>query len=262
MLGSEAAPLHLRYLRLQGDAIVARNVVGKALADLNNLLIDIGSLNVEVNRDCVVSSLSTDGSYSVNIFMWRLLLDRLPHRLNLSSRGLDIDSILCPVCSEHVESNSHVFFSCSVAFNIWRLVRGWCDLKIPTLSTCDEWDILIQNELLNVMWAHRTSIKTSNEETPFSLTYISEAVIPIEIGMPTYMTTMIKEGFNKEEIRLNLDLLTERRELAAIREARYKTKLEQYYNKKVHLTSFKPGEFVFRKNEASRVEDQGKLGPK
>ncbi|GKC32603.1 putative RNA-directed DNA polymerase, eukaryota, reverse transcriptase zinc-binding domain protein [Tanacetum coccineum] len=143
---------------------------GRALTDLNNLLMDIGSLNAEVDRDCVVSSLSTDGSYSVsfirkhidncmianslpstrwckiiprkvNIFMWRLLLDRLPHRLNLSSRGLDIDSILCPVCSEHVESNSHAFFSCSAASNIWRLVRGWCDLKIPTLSSCDEWDI-------------------------------------------------------------------------------------------------------------------------
>ncbi|GKA86254.1 RNA-directed DNA polymerase, eukaryota, reverse transcriptase zinc-binding domain protein [Tanacetum coccineum] len=142
----------------------------RALADLNNLLMDIGSLNVEVDRDCVVSSLSTDGSYSVsfirkhidncmianslpstrwckiipqkvNIFMWRLLLDRLPHRLNLSSRGLDIDSILCPVCSEHVESNSHTFFSCSAASNIWRLVRGWCELKILTLSSCDEWDI-------------------------------------------------------------------------------------------------------------------------
>ncbi|GJW06190.1 RNA-directed DNA polymerase, eukaryota, reverse transcriptase zinc-binding domain protein [Tanacetum coccineum] len=143
---------------------------GRALADLNNLLMDIGSLNVEVDRDCVVSSLSTDGSYSVsfirkhidncmianslpctrwctiiprkvNIFMWRMLLDRLPHRLNLSSRGLDIDSILCPVCSEHVESNSHAFFSCSAASNIWRLVRGWCELKIPTLSSCDEWDL-------------------------------------------------------------------------------------------------------------------------
>ncbi|GJW19947.1 reverse transcriptase domain-containing protein [Tanacetum coccineum] len=53
-----------------------------------------------------------------------------------------------------------------------------------------------------------------------------------------------------------------KRELAAIQEAKYKTKLEQYYNKRVHLTSFKPGEFVFRKNEASRVENQGKLGPK
>ncbi|GKC57902.1 reverse transcriptase domain-containing protein, partial [Tanacetum coccineum] len=116
------------------------------------------------------------------------------------------------------------------------------------------------DELPNVLWAHRTSIKTSDRETPFSLTYGSEAVISAEIGMPTYKTMMIREGFNEEEILLNLDLLTERRELAAIREARYKTKLEQYYNKKVYLTSFKPGEFVIRKNEASRVEDQGKLG--
>ncbi|GJW02713.1 reverse transcriptase domain-containing protein [Tanacetum coccineum] len=118
------------------------------------------------------------------------------------------------------------------------------------------------DELPNVLWAHRTSIKTSNRETPFSLTYGSEAVIPVKIGMPTCRTMMIREGLNEEGIRLKLDLFTERRELAAIREAKYKTKLEQYYNKKVHLTCFKPWEFVFQKNEASRVEDQGKLGPK
>ncbi|GJS99310.1 reverse transcriptase domain-containing protein [Tanacetum coccineum] len=33
------------------------------------------------------------------------------------------------------------------------------------------------DELSNVLWAHQTSIKTSNGETPFSLTYGSEAVI-------------------------------------------------------------------------------------
>ncbi|GJX05551.1 reverse transcriptase domain-containing protein [Tanacetum coccineum] len=54
----------------------------------------------------------------------------------------------------------------------------------------------------------------------------------------------------------------ERREAAAIREARYKSKMEQYYNKKVRPAGFRPGEFVYRRNEASRVEDQGKLGPK
>ncbi|GJR18281.1 reverse transcriptase domain-containing protein [Tanacetum coccineum] len=129
------------------------------------------------------------------------------------------------------------------------------------------WCTRLNVQQMNISVAHPqanrlTSIKTSNGETPFSLAYGSKAVIPTEIGMPTYRTIMIKEGLNEEEIRLNLDLLTERWELAAIREARYKTKLEQYYNKKVHLTSFKPGEFVFRKNKASRVEDQGKLGPK
>ncbi|GKD37031.1 reverse transcriptase domain-containing protein [Tanacetum coccineum] len=78
------------------------------------------------------------------------------------------------------------------------------------------------DELPNVLWAHRTSIKQSNRETLFSLTYGSEAVIPAEIGMPTYRTLMIREGYNKEEMRLNLDLLQERRETAAIREAMYK----------------------------------------
>ncbi|GKC67598.1 reverse transcriptase domain-containing protein, partial [Tanacetum coccineum] len=118
------------------------------------------------------------------------------------------------------------------------------------------------DELPNVLWAHRTSIKQSNGETPFSLTYGSEAVIPAEIGMPSYRTLMIREEFNEEEQRLNLDLLQERREAAAIREARYKSKMEQYYNKKVRPAGFRPGEFVYRRNEASRVEDQGKLGPK
>ncbi|GJT51171.1 hypothetical protein Tco_0977328 [Tanacetum coccineum] len=73
---------------------------------------------------------------------------------------------------------------------------------------------------------------------------------------------MIREEFNEEEQRLNLDLLQERREAAAIREAIYKSKMEQYYNKKVRPAGFRPGEFVYQRNEASRVEDQGKLGPK
>ncbi|GJV76280.1 reverse transcriptase domain-containing protein [Tanacetum coccineum] len=111
------------------------------------------------------------------------------------------------------------------------------------------------DELPNVLWAHRTSIKQSNGETPFSLTYGSETVIPAEIGIPTYQTLMIREGYNEEEMRLNLDLLQERREAAVVREARYKTKMEQYYNKKVRPAGFRPGEFVYRRNEASRVED-------
>ncbi|GJS87344.1 reverse transcriptase domain-containing protein [Tanacetum coccineum] len=119
------------------------------------------------------------------------------------------------------------------------------------------------DELPNVLWAHKTSLKTSNGETPCNLTFESEVVIPAEISMPTHRTMMIKEGDgNEEEIRLNLDLLTERREAAAIREARYKMKMEQYYNKRVSPMSFKMGEYVYRKNEASRVENLGKLGSK
>lgn len=50
------------------------------------------------------------------------------------------------------------------------------------------------DELPNVLWAHRISLKTSNGETPFSLTYGSKAVIPAEIGMPTHQTLMFDEN--------------------------------------------------------------------
>nr|GFC65820.1 reverse transcriptase domain-containing protein [Tanacetum cinerariifolium] len=67
-------------------------------------------------------------------------------------------------------------------------------------------------------------------DTPFSLTYGTEAVIPAEIGMPTYRTRVVDVVNNDEELRLNLDLLEERRELAAINEARSKSKMTKYYN--------------------------------
>nr|GEW61442.1 hypothetical protein [Tanacetum cinerariifolium] len=48
-------------------------------------------------------------------------------------------------------------------------------------------------EVPNVLWAHRTIKKTKNGETPFSLTYGTEAVIPAEIGMPTHKTSSVNE---------------------------------------------------------------------
>ncbi|GJY74078.1 RNA-directed DNA polymerase, eukaryota [Tanacetum coccineum] len=69
----------------------------------------------------------------VNNFMWRLKRDRLPHRLNLSSRGIVIPEISCPSCSRNVESNLDIFFECDIAKIIWRLIRAWCDNSIPTL---------------------------------------------------------------------------------------------------------------------------------
>nr|GFA65131.1 reverse transcriptase domain-containing protein [Tanacetum cinerariifolium] len=97
---------------------------------------------------------------------------------------------------------------------------------------------------------------------------------------------MMREDENEDELHLNMDLLQERREATAIKEAKYKTKMEQYYNQKerreepaireakyktkmkqyynqkVGPTSFKPNEYVFQRNKASRVEDQGKVGPR
>ncbi|GJU36071.1 reverse transcriptase domain-containing protein [Tanacetum coccineum] len=117
-------------------------------------------------------------------------------------------------------------------------------------------------ELHHVTWAHHTMIKSSNGDTPFSLTYETKAVIPAEIGMPTIRTAEVDLVQNNEALEINLVLLEERREEAAIREAKSKAKMEKYYNSKVRSTSFKPGDLVYCNNNARPAEDTGKLGPK
>ncbi|GKA10212.1 RNA-directed DNA polymerase, eukaryota [Tanacetum coccineum] len=50
----------------------------------------------------------------VNILAWKVCLDKLPTRLNLSLRGIDIPSIICPNCGLAGESCSHLFYSCNL----------------------------------------------------------------------------------------------------------------------------------------------------
>ncbi|GJU03125.1 reverse transcriptase domain-containing protein [Tanacetum coccineum] len=79
-------------------------------------------------------------------------------------------------------------------------------------------------ELPNVLWAHHILIKSSNGDTLFSLTYETEAFIPAEIGMPALRTTEVDLVQNDEALEINIDVLEERREQAAIREAKKKSK--------------------------------------
>ncbi|GJX01527.1 hypothetical protein Tco_0185440 [Tanacetum coccineum] len=79
----------------------------------------------------------------------------------------------------------------------------------------------------------------SNGETPFSLAYGTEAVIPAEIGIPTKRTIHGSDEENEEALRMNLNLLEERKEITAIREARRKQQVKKYYNQRVHHKQFK-----------------------
>nr|GEY10782.1 RNA-directed DNA polymerase, eukaryota [Tanacetum cinerariifolium] len=49
----------------------------------------------------------------VNITAWKIKTNALPTRFNLSRRGMDIDTLMCPVCKGGVETTSHLFFNAS-----------------------------------------------------------------------------------------------------------------------------------------------------
>ena len=70
-------------------------------------------------------------------------------------------------------------------------------------------------ELPHVLWTYRTPRKSIGE-TPFSMTYGDEAVIPLENGFPTMRTSTFTSDGNDELLKKNLDLVEERRENAMV----------------------------------------------
>ncbi|GKA37635.1 RNA-directed DNA polymerase, eukaryota [Tanacetum coccineum] len=75
----------------------------------------------------------------VNVFAWRLALNKLPTWFNMSSRGLEIPSIVCPVCNVGADTVDHLFFSCSVASSIMAKILGWWGLLENGVSTYHSW---------------------------------------------------------------------------------------------------------------------------
>ncbi|GJY37837.1 RNA-directed DNA polymerase, eukaryota [Tanacetum coccineum] len=75
----------------------------------------------------------------VNIFAWKLFLNRLPTRSNLAKRKVSIDTDVCPVCDSAQEEVAHVFFCCSLARDLTRLICRWWNLDEHLFSSYAEW---------------------------------------------------------------------------------------------------------------------------
>ncbi|KAK3005310.1 hypothetical protein RJ639_016219 [Escallonia herrerae] len=62
------------------------------------------------------------------------------------------------------------------------------------------------------LWAYNTTTRTPTGETPFNLSFGTEALIPVEVGLPSLRLTTYDPVQNEEALRTNLDLLDECRE--------------------------------------------------
>ena len=117
-------------------------------------------------------------------------------------------------------------------------------------------------ELPSILWAYRTMARTPTGETPFRLTYGSEAVILAKVGLTSYRVHNHNKNKNDEAMRLQLDLVDEIRAAIEQRLARYQDRMAKYYNSQVRHRDFQVGDLVLRKvMGAARDPTQGKLGP-
>ncbi|GKB17843.1 reverse transcriptase domain-containing protein [Tanacetum coccineum] len=89
--------------------------------------------------------------------------------------------------------------------------------------------------LITVLWVHRTLPRNNQEEIPFSLTYGSEAIIPIV------------ESIVAKDDRERTKEVTKRKEskeVASIEKAYYQNELQRYHSKRNRLSNYKVGDFV------------------
>ncbi|KAI3769901.1 hypothetical protein L6452_01015 [Arctium lappa] len=116
-------------------------------------------------------------------------------------------------------------------------------------------------ELTSVLWANRTTPRTSTGQTPFSLVYGCEVVLAIEVRLTTSRHTSVEH--NLVDLSYDLDALEEFREAAYIRMAAQKQVVERNFNKNVQTKVFQEGEYVLRRVFQNTQEpNAGKLSTK
>ena len=99
-------------------------------------------------------------------------------------------------------------------------------------------------------------------ETPFRLTYGTEAVIPVEVGVASTRRTVFNEVANEDKLQVNLDCVDEVRDKASSRMTECQRKMAEYYDKRVKLRQLDIGDLVLHKvTTATKDPTQGKLGP-
>ncbi|XP_057951069.1 uncharacterized protein LOC131145910 [Malania oleifera] len=102
-------------------------------------------------------------------------------------------------------------------------------------------------ELSSIIWAYHTTKKVAIGETPFMLIFGAEAVIPAEVGIPSWRRQYFNEQTNNEKLRSEIDLLEERQDQASLKVAAYQQRVAKYYNNHVRVRNFQLGDLVIRK---------------
>ena len=102
-------------------------------------------------------------------------------------------------------------------------------------------------KLPDMLWAYRTIKCNSTSETSFSLVYGMEAIIPVNIYMPTLHTNGIEWDQNVGQLCLAQDQSEERRQQAPIRIVAYQQQIKTAHHKKVKTHKFQVGDLLLKR---------------
>jgi len=205
-------------------------------------------------------ALTTITAQQVQSFIWKNIICRfgIPHTIISDNGRQFVDKKLMEFYAdlgikstntsvEHPQTNGQV-----EAAN--KIILG--QLKKRLGSAKGLW----AEKLPEILWAYRCTPQTSTGETPFNLTYGTDAMLPVEVNEPTLRRQMEDWNINNECLRTDLDLIEELRERAKIKEAAVKRRAMKRFNAKVKPRSFIEGDLVWRmRTDARKDPRHGKL---
>jgi hypothetical protein len=137
--------------------------------------------------------------------------------------------------------------------NIKKIVQK----MVVTYKDWQEW-------LPYALHAYRTAIRTSTGATPYSLVYGMEAVMPLEVEIPSLRVLMESELEEAKwaEIRYEqLNMISEKRLAAICHHQLYQNRIARAYDRKVRPREFKEGDLVLRKILLLPSENHSKWAP-
>ena len=145
-------------------------------------------------------------------FMWRSIICRfgIPRALVLDNGKQFDNAKFKDFCAElginnYYSSPAHPQSNGQAEVTI-RTLKAALKTKLEDLK--DKW----VEYLPEVLWAYRTTRKSATQETPFALAFGTEAVAPVEVRLKSSRIELASVEYNDEALRLNLDLLDEKRE--------------------------------------------------
>ena len=123
------------------------------------------------------------------------------------------------------------------------------------------------DRLFESLWAYHVTVRTPTQATPFSLVYGSEAVLPLEVQLPSLRVAIQDEITQDEQVQLRfqeLDALEEGRLHALQNLELYRQNMVRAYDKLVKQRVFRKGELVLvlRRPIVVTHKTKGKFEPK
>ena len=136
-------------------------------------------------------------------------------------------------------------------------------LKKTTTKHKKDWN----DRMFEALWAYRVTLWTPTQSTPYSLVFGSEAVLPLEVEIPSLRVAIHDELTEDEQVRLRYEERNtlEGERLQALQSLElYRKNMVRSYDKLVKPRVFKKGELVLvlRRPIVLMGKSKGKFEPK